>query len=545
MISYYILSIRFFDPCFHGRGDGDVPEWPPSPLRLFQSLVAAAARLGNGHLAAATIAALKWLENKSVEAPPIIFAPIGMPAKSGHRISVPNNAMDIVAKAWCHDNYSNSGDANPATHRTMKTVRPVHMLDGGTVYFAWPLPAALDDGERRHTEVLTTMARSIASLGWGVDMAAGDGSIMTEGQVDAMPGERWLPSAEASSDGLRLPVAGTLDDLISRHKGFLKRMEGSIFTPPPTLTVFKKARYRRDFDPQERHVAVFSLLKSDASGFRSFGTIRKALTVAGMTRHAAACAAERSQWSKARINEVILGHGESHSNGRHVSVNNSRFAFLPLPSIEARGGGQAPVVGNIRRVMLTVFDNGFEEEIEWARRALSGQALEPEHNGGQVAVENTIGSASILSLLPASDKGLKAYIQKSTLWATVTPVVLPGYDDPAHYRNRLKTGTSSDEQRQLLTHLNKRIDSLIRKSIVQAGFSKLLAENAEIEWRKVGFWRGNDLADRYGVPDHLRKFPRYHVRIQWRNESKQPVCIKGPICIGGGRFYGLGLFAAL
>jgi hypothetical protein len=24
----------------------------------------------------------------------------------------------------------------------------------------------------------------------------------------------------------------------------------------------------------------------------------------------------------------------------------------------------------------------------------------------------------------------------------------------------------------------------------------------ELEWRKVGFWPGTDLADRYGVPDH-------------------------------------------
>jgi CRISPR-associated protein Csb2 len=545
MASYYTISIRFLDPCFHGRRDGGKPEWPPSPLRLFQALVAAAARQDSGDLTAAAAAALKWLESKSTESPPIILAPMGAPADFGYRISVPNNAMDIVAKAWCRGNYSNAGDANPATHRTMKNVRAVHVREGDTIYFVWTLPLPPADEDRHYAEVLATMAHSIASLGWGVDMAVGDASIMTEGQVSALPGERWLPSSETSSDGLRVPVTGTLNDLIARHKGFLKRMKANVFTPPPTLTVFKKVRYRRAFDPPIRHVAAFSLLKSDANGFRSFDTVRKALTVAGMTRHAAACAAERGRLSKAWINGFILGHGELRGHGEHISVNNRRFAFLPLPSIEARGGGQAPVVGNVRRVMLTVFDGGCEEEIDWACKALSGQSLQPDCDSGQEASENTINSLSILSLLPVTDNVVEAYTRKSTTWATVTPVVLPGYDDPAHYRDRLEKGAASDEQKRLLAHLNKRIDGLLRKSIFQAGFSKALAENAEIEWRKVGFWRGNDLADRYGVPDHLKRFSRYHVRILWRNESKQPVSINGPICIGGGRFYGLGLFAAL
>ncbi len=150
----------------------------------------------------------------------------------------------------------------------------------------------------------------------------------------------------------------------------------------------------------------------------------------------------------------------------------------------------------------------------------------------------------MLSLLPNTDTVVQAYTRPSTTWATVTPVVLPGYDDPAHYRRRLKRGTSGEEQKRLLNCLSERVGGLIRKAIVQAGFSQLLADNAEIEWRKVEYWRGADLADRYGVPDHLKRFPRYQVRIQWRNENRRPVKINGPICLGGGRFYGLGLLAA-
>ena len=40
---YALISVTFLDPVFHGRADGEEPEWPPSPLRLFQALLAGAA----------------------------------------------------------------------------------------------------------------------------------------------------------------------------------------------------------------------------------------------------------------------------------------------------------------------------------------------------------------------------------------------------------------------------------------------------------------------------------------------------------------------
>jgi CRISPR-associated protein Csb2 len=69
-------------------------------------------------------------------------------------------------------------------------------------------------------------------------------------------------------------------------------------------------------------------------------------------------------------------------------------------------------------------------------------------------------------------------------------------------------------------------------------------EVAELEWRKVGFWPGADLAARYGAPDHVQHYPRIHVRLRWRDAHGLPVEVTGPICLGAGRFYGLGLFAA-
>jgi CRISPR-associated protein Csb2 len=62
-------------------------------------------------------------------------------------------------------------------------------------------------------------------------------------------------------------------------------------------------------------------------------------------------------------------------------------------------------------------------------------------------------------------------------------------------------------------------------------------QDACFEWRREGFRRGLDLAKRYTVAAHHQRLPSYHVRITW------PVSVQGPLCLGAGRYYGMGLFA--
>jgi CRISPR-associated protein Csb2 len=530
MPSRFWLSIRFLDPAFHGRRNSDEPEWPPSPLRVFQALVAAAAaRRRVDPLAPHTRTALEWLEQQAV---PALITPASATA-SGYRLSVPNNAMDIVAKAWCRGVDTNSGDANPATHRTMKTVRPTLLVGDDVVHYLWPLADPLTDEVHRYVEELADIARSVVALGWGVDMVVGHGAIVSDEQAKALQGERWLPTTDAADDGLRVPKPGTLANLIYRHERFVKRLGANGFTAPPPLSVYDAVLYRRATDQRIRPVAAFSLLKLDASGFRAFDTARRALTVAGMMRHAAKVAAESAGWDELKINAFILGHGDSKDAAEHIAVGPRRFAYLPLPTLEGRGEGNARVVTSVRRVMLSSFADDCGAEMAWARRALSGCELVDEDKQRPVA---------LLSLIPENERVVRHYTQPAASWATVTPVVLPGYDDPAHYRRRLKRRVSAEEQKQLLDRLDQRVDTLLRKAIAQAGFSQVLSDHAEVEWRKVGFWPGTDLADRYGVPDHLKRFPSVHVRLHWRDAQGRAVQVPGPVCFGSGRFYGLGLF---
>ena len=73
MPGYLCISVTFLDPFFHGKGDGDEPEWPPSPMRIFQALLAGS-RTGchNMEWSTAKSDAFHWLEQRKA---PVIITP--------------------------------------------------------------------------------------------------------------------------------------------------------------------------------------------------------------------------------------------------------------------------------------------------------------------------------------------------------------------------------------------------------------------------------------------------------------------------------------
>jgi CRISPR-associated protein Csb2 len=507
MPSYFCLSVTFPDPAFHGKGDGREPEWPPSPLRVFQALVAAAAgRWGEGKRLDYARAALQWLEEQP---PPEITAPPGRVAR-GYRLSVPNNAMDLVGRAWSDGNYFGAGDASPATHRAMKPVRPTHLHGGDSVHYLWELSDDAAEGWKRHKDTLFAAARSIVALGWGIDMVAGYGRVITQQEAGALPGERWRPTTDASPTRLRVPAVGTLEALGRRHEAFLGRLDGSGLAPVPQLTAFAVVSYRRPADPASRPFVAFELRTPDFERFQPFAPTRHACAVAGMVRNALADLAEQMRpfgWTQSEINTFVHGHtpdGERPARGPEAD---RRFAYLPLPSLERRGGGGV-VVTAIRRVLI-VCPPGDEGKVAWAK-VLSGRELTPLDNTPPAALRLIDKPAAAL----CADPNLGPYVGHGAVWSTVTPVVLPGFDD----------GNAEKAER------------LLRKAFVQAGMPPELVQTACLEWRRVGFRAGVDLATRYRRPEPCQ-LPRYHVRVRW------PASIRGPLFVGAARYRSLGIFA--
>jgi CRISPR-associated protein Csb2 len=215
----------------------------------------------------------------------------------------------------------------------------------------------------------------------------------------------------------------------------------------------------------------------------------------------------------------VLGHGKG---------DEARLLLVPVPSIEPRGA-RGETAGAVRRVMVFSTDDR-SDDAAWAARVLGGMDLIDEETGEVQAV---------LAATSHNDRVLSRYVSESSTWVTVTPMLLPGHDDPGGLREKLRIVKGSDEQKSLIERLTKRREALVRKALRQAGLVDELAFSAEIETRETGFIAGVDKASRFAVPSHLAKSPRLHVKLTW------PKQVAGPLCIGRGRFSGLGLFVGL
>jgi len=499
MSDYFCISVTFLEPRFHGRGDGGEPEWPPSPLRLYQSLVAANTdRIGElAH-------ALTWFEEQK---PPTIFAPRfehGAP----YRLSVPNNAMDIVGKAWSRGKYFEQGNDNdPAKHRTMKTVCPIHLIDGDVVHYCWELsdPSFLD-GETH--DRLVGAAERIHTLGWGIDTVIGTARILTSAQLKRLAAERWKLSDALTNNMLRTPIAGTLDALRSRHALFLKRVDikKKHFTPVDPLSHFEMTYYRRCGDPRGRPHVIFHL-RDESNSFISYPQARL-IHIAGMVRHQALEAMRDSpppwienvaEW----LDSYVAGHVKNRDAHRQLS-------YIPLPSI-----GHPHADYEVRRALISA-PVGDEHILHHLAIRLNGSQLFPLRG-------DEFGQGSPPTLVRIGrDRVTSRYTGRANIWTSITPVILPGHND----RKKAKTV------------------KLIEKALVQSG----IEQPCSYEWREVSWFPKAVSAHKYDRekrrigfvrPDHLLNYSAVHLKIRFTDGLYVP----GPMVIGAGRHVGLGTMA--
>jgi CRISPR-associated protein Csb2 len=529
MPTYLKISVRFLLGEFDGRGDGGEPEWPPSPLRLFQTLTYCAGRMGMANFASCLEHLEKLPPPTVVASKPSTIQPSSSP---GYKVTsyVPNNDGDL----W-FDKPDKSGGK-----RVEKNLRPTRLPENASVAYWWETHG---ETPPHFYDQVRQLARAISAFGWGVNMVVADANAVESDTVtDSDPEtEKWFPH-ENGVASLRVPISGTLAALEDRHQAFLGRLpttpDGSqFFRPVPALEHFQVITYRRASDPVHPPLAIFALRRLDDSGFRAFDPVRRGLHVAAMMRHLAGSAeiARFLGWNDAQVARLVHGHTDEES----TSPSSARLLFLPLPSIEPRGEGKPHVVGAIRRILVTCRGPIQRDEFQRLVQRLDGMELIDEKSRVPTA---------LLSRLPNSDKLTKDnYLAQSSTWATVTPVILPGHDDPRKLRQRLRanSGLTAAEKNALAAKLDQRIDQLLRKALRQAGYSESIARHAAIEWRGSGYLPGTELASHYITGDQHRRFRKLHVRIQFRNEHGEEIPISGPICIGGGKFTGTGLFASL
>lgn len=481
MIRYLCISVTFLDPLFHGKGDADEPEWPPSPMRLFQALVAGSRRgCCNGDWSKAKAEAYQWLEGRE---PPMIIAP---PARrsAAYTLFVPNNDAD--------EKFDRQDRLAPKMVRTHRIVGGASDAKSGqTLHYVWTVPETEGSEARTYAELLCREARRLTTLGWGVDQAVAHGRVLNDAEVEALSGQRWTAwdAWFAGRQILRAPKTGSLDDLTRAYEAFVNRLS---MTQPPKAReprVFDRAVYLPQGVLPPRPRAAFEL--PDGIAFRQEDAAR----IASMLR-SLACAA-----SKADTHE-FPGGAEVYVAG-HVGKrqdNVPRFSYLPLPSI-----GQEHADGMIRRLTIAEPVGGDGSHARWAQQRLLNAVIR-DQEGNERGVLRELWRQSSRAMI-------RRYVEQARIWSSVTPVILSGFDDSKQTK----------------------AEKLVISAVEHAGLP--VSAIAELTLRKAPFWPGSQHPRQYALPSYLKGLPSWHLRIVFREP------IPGPLAIGAGRHAGLGLFA--
>jgi len=518
---FLLLTVRFLDDRYHGLLDrGGPPEWPPSPFRLFSALVAGVAR--RGELEAEAGNALAWLQKLD---PPIIITP---KSRTGQAIIryVPNN----------------DGDRKPdrqerlAAKPTIPTLMLLEPDEKPEVHYLWEI----DDRTDVPLKQIRDAARSLAALGWGVDMAFADAMLITEPEIQKLPGVRWYPKAGVSRDQgmLRVPTADpdrqecTLSDLKHCHQTAINHIKhGEPVHTVDKPRVFERVFYTTVERPIGRPYRIFELRRINGSPFRY--SHRKLIHIAGMARHLAIEAMKMhaprgvdEDW----VETYVAGHRRDSSPAPFkknkcadnadddrqrdelvASDEHRQLSYLPLPSI-----GHPHTDPGVRRIMI-VAPPGDAALLAHVARHLAGRMLEPLRGDEFTNQEPPL-------LVPVRhDNVARFYTQPANAWASVTPVILPGHDDRKPAKTR----------------------KLIEKALAQSG----VEQPCQFEWSPFSRFPKSFSAHKYDKdnrrigyvrPDHLQTQTAVHLWLRFDGGLKVP----GPLALGAGRHCGFGLLAA-
>jgi CRISPR-associated protein Csb2 len=500
-----LLSVRFHDGRYHGAGD-----WPPSPARLFQALVAGAAR---GHkLSDANKAALGWLETLGA---PVIAAPMARDGQ-GFTNYVPNNDLDAVG-----------GDPGRVGEiRAPKIFRPRLFDAADPLLYAWNFEEG--DGAATRAQAICTIAERLYQLGRGVDMAWACGEILFENEIDPRlarhGGVLYRPTHGGDGAALLCPQDGSLASLDIRFRAnrerFSKREVG-----PKIQQLFSQAPKPRfaalAYDsPPQRFPFDLRGTKSDAP-FAPW-PLKQATQLIEAVRNGVAERLKRAlPGREALIERVLIGRGATEADKA------ARVRIVPLPSI-----GHAYADHAIRRVLVEIPPNCpiSTADIAWG---FSGLEIGVNYETGEVLRPDP------LVLSSAEDRAMFDHygIEESgggRLWRTVTPAALPQSAarrriDPSRIRDR-------SEQKGASERLQEQDRAV--SAVVQALRHTGIGTTAEaIRVQREPFEQKGERAEAFADATRFRKEQLWHVEVEFAD------IVRGPLVIGDGRYLGLGLMA--
>ena len=487
MLQSLVVAVRFHEGRYHGENDrfDGVDGWPPSPGRVFQAMVAAAAR--GASIRAEDREALTWLECID---PPRIAAP---PARRGQSVKlfVPNNDLDSVG-----------GDPQRASKiRDAKQWRPWFFDHIHPVLYCWDFGSGLRQAER-----ICAIAARLYQLGRGIDMAWSSGHVLARDDADALLGSHPGPIRRPTGVGATAtPCHGTFASLAKRYeKNRTRFTQISIngkprqqFTAPPNPSF---ARTGYDSPPRYLHFEI----RTSKGSFAPQPLSAAASLLTGLRDRAAWRLREKLPERGAEFERLVVGRGAGPMDLAR------RVRLMPVPSI---GHLESDLL--IRRLTIKVpaaCPIG-AEDLEWAFAGLrpldanTGEALPGilQSKGDSDMADRFLGSA--------------------LAFRSVTPVALSG----CARIQRGAVGTKTADQR---IREEKRAAGGIVQALRHAGVQ---AKPTDIRVQREPFQRRGARAEAFAVGSRFSKHALWHVQIHFRES------VRSPVLIGDGRFCGLGL----
>jgi len=362
---------------------------------------------------------------------------------------------------------------------------------GPHVHYLWRLEEPGAAEVQNHVGALTMTAECLHTLGWGLDMAFAGITVIDSAALPDWP--RWRVAA--SGELRAVPVPGFLANLQDCYTRFQRRTRGAGVDPNTRPTVVGYEFYQRVGEIR-RPLVAFRLLRATPTETEQpySRAPHESMKVAAWMRHATATAI-LPLLSRQLINEYVLGHIEAGDRSH-------RLSFLPLPSV-----GHRHVDGRIRRVAVVEPLGADGAIVRQLRRLLPGVALQAMGNPAPICR---------LAPLDSHDAVLRFYTDSARAWRTVTPVILHGFNAQ---RGQISPGKT---------------EKLLKEAFAEAGYPPESVQSLAIQAAPLvaGTVGARDVL----VPAHLAKWPRYHVRVEFTTATP------GPLLVGLGRHYGLGLF---
>ena len=495
-----LFTVRFYEGRYHGTtGYHGTNEWPPSPARLFQALMAGAAR--GSEVEPATQNALDWLE---VLSPPVIVAPRGVPGQS-YTNYVPNNDLDAELGKGGIFNLDNA----VTTIRVRKDMRSTLFDVQSPILYLWSF-----DGNCTHASVLCAAAKQLYQLGRGINMAYSEAAI-----IDVVAAEKlrlnhggivYQPArGGVSGQVLLCPQEGLRKSLTSRFQGMQKffrvggtnRKPTQVIVQPPKPWLSKVA-----YNAQPRSFVFELRARGNRAGFASMPLQAAAELVAQVRDKAANRLSTAVPNLAANVERYLVGRSATDAD------KIARVHIVPIPSI-----GHKHADMEIRRIAVYVPQPCplTEADIVWAF--------------SQVTWADSDG-VIIKELQKVDDKSMTERFEGiEQCWQSITPLALP-----RARRRRIGQTGQIDEAKGSAERMAEEMQAVdaIRNALRHAGIETSITQ---IRAQREPFHRRGVRSDLFATGTRFPKKVLWHVKVLF----SEP--IQGPVLLGDGRYLGLGL----